>query len=244
MKSLIICPSGNPVPKQDGFDNENHWRYTDRGSRNYDTLIVSYNDFVHPENTYDTITKMKGMKWSIVKALLPTIDISQYEYIGFVDDDLLMTIDDVNFSLGFAGESGAGIFQLSTSPGSDSYYRLLHQNHLLSHSITNFIEVMAPFIHVGLIPTLTEFWNMYDINTGWGFDLVLSDITQTYPMVIHERSMIHPKKEVSDYDKNPAMMEQIECVDRVYPYFMKTKYGIDTIRPIEPTIVKRYLKES
>jgi len=244
MTSLIICPSGNPVPSMDGFDNDNHWRYTDRGHRDYETMVVSYNDFDHLKNTHDWITHMKGMKWSMVKNILSRLDISGYEYIGFVDDDVLMTADDINFAIDFARNKNAKIFQLSTSPGSDSYYRILHQNTDLSYSVTNFIEVMAPFIHVSLIPAVTEFWNRYEIDTGWGFDAVLSDITQEYPIVIHERSMFHPKKEVSEYDKTPAAMEHMECIGKIYPQFMKDKYGVDVFRPEDPKIIKRYIKES
>ena len=53
MRSLIITPVGNPLTFDPRFDKKNHWRYTN-SDRNYDTLVVAYNDKFSPEEgTYE-----------------------------------------------------------------------------------------------------------------------------------------------------------------------------------------------
>lgn len=241
-KSLIICPVGNPVPTMDGFDNDNHWRW-DVDGRSYDTLVVNYNtSYTVPPETYDTIHFMKGMKWAIAKKLLKTIRYNQYEYIGFLDDDLLITRDAINKSLQIASGLEAKIFQLSVDKNSDCSYNILYQNPDLMFSETNFVEVMAPFIHTSILPTIEKFWDKYDINTGWGFDSILCNIVGEKALVIHSHSMIHPKKPVSDYNKASALAESQLALYQIYPQFMKEEYGIHDAQIPSPQILRRWTK--
>lgn len=240
-KSLIICPVGNPVPKLDDFDNENHWRWCDDG-RLYETFVVSYNNFLPNGRTYDKFYTIQGMKWAIAKKLLKTFDYTQYEYIGFLDDDLLITRDAINKSLQIASALEAKMFQLSVDKDSDCSYNILYQNPDLMFSETNFIEVMAPFIHTSILPTIEKFWDKYDINTGWGLDSVLCNIVGEKALVIHNHCMIHPKKQVSDYDKASATNEWHEALYRFYPQFMKEEYGIADAQIPHPQILRRWTK--
>lgn len=238
-KSLIICPSGNPIPTMDGFDNSNHWRWY-HDDRLYEVDVVSYNDYHHDLNTYDSLHKMKGMKWSIAKKLLKIFDYTKYEYIGFLDDDLLITRDAVNKSLQLASGLDAKIFQLSVDRDSDCSYNILYQNPDLAFSETNFVEIMGPFIHTSILPTIEKFWDKYDINTGWGFDSVLCNIVGEKALVIHNQCMIHPKKPVSDYDKSNALAESHLALNTIYPQFMKEEYGIDDAQVSSPQILRRW----
>ena len=244
--SLIICPSGNPIPTMESFDSKAHWRNLSphyNPSRKYVTHIVSYNEFEHDKSSYDSISHMKGMKWSIAKELLKTLDYSQYEYIGFIDDDLLITQEAINKSLMLAHSLESKIFQLSLDPSSDCAYHILYQNPNLLFSETNFVEIMAPFIHTSIIPTIQKFWDKYDIDTGWGFDFGLCNIVNENALVIHNHSMIHPKKPASDYDKTTAAMEQHLVASRIYPEFMQEQYGISNAQlSIHPQILRRWTK--
>lgn len=225
MRSLIICSVGNPITFSDQFNSQEHWRYVN-DKRNYDTYVVSYNkNFIPESNSYDKIFFESGQKWELMKKILPTIDYSQYEYIGFFDDDLITDIDSINGALEIANEIGVKAFQLSLTPDSDVWHRsVLGNKSNVKYAITTFVEVMGPFFHSSLIPLALEFWNEYDIKSGWGFDMVLKTIAKTDLAVIHKYKMFHPKKE-SSYDKNAARAEMYYVFYEVCPRFMRKKYG-------------------
>jgi hypothetical protein len=226
-KSLIICPVGNPITFDNRFDKDNHWRYT-KEHRQYETLVFAYSDFRPEMDSYDILALQKGFKWSLSKDWLCNnkIDYSKYEYIGFMDDDLVTDIDNVNRALTIAHESGSKIFQMSVTKDSDEFFPILRNKSGIKYTKTNFVETMGMFIHTSLMPTVLEFWNKYDIYCGWGFDKVLCDITKTDATVIHKSQMYHPSK-VSSYDKSAAFDEMDSVLYHITPKFMKDKYNED-----------------
>jgi hypothetical protein len=225
MRNLIICPVGNPLTFDDRFDKENHWRYT-KDTRNYETLVFAYSDFVPEEGTYDNIIKQKGFKWNLSKEWLKKIDYTEYEYIGFIDDDLITDIQSINYALNLAEEKEMKLFQLSVTQDSDMFWPILINKPGVKYTKTNFIEVMGPFIHTSLIPICQELWDEYDIYSGWGFDKVLCDLTKTDAAVIHAAQMYHPKR-FGNYDKSNAFKEMDHLTYEVMPKFMKKKYNED-----------------
>jgi len=226
-KSLIICPVGNPITFDNRFDKDNHWRYT-KENRLYETMVFAYSDFRPEMDSYDILTLQKGFKWSLSKDWLCNnkIDYSKYEYIGFMDDDLITDIDNVNRALTIAHESGSKIFQMSVTKDSDEFFPILRNKSGIKYTKTNFVETMGMFIHTSLMPTVLEFWNKYDIYCGWGFDKVLCDITKTDATVIHKSQMYHPAKP-SSYDKSAAFAEMDSVLYHITPQFMKDKYNED-----------------
>lgn len=223
MNNLIICPVGSKLSFDERFDTENHWRYTKK-NRNYETLVFQYSEFVPEENTYDFLIKQKGFKWSLAKEWLKNNDYSKYDYIGFIDDDIITDIESLNYSLSLAKEKNSKIFQLSVTSDSDMFYKILKNNPDLVYSKTNFVEVMAPFIHTSLIPLCQKLWEKYDIFSGWGFDKVLCDLTKEEATVIHSRQMYHPKRH-GNYDKTKAFQEMDLLTQEIFPNFMKETYG-------------------
>lgn len=223
MHNLIICPVGSPISFYPKFNKDNHWRYT-KSNRLYETLVFQYSDFVPEDGTYDYLIKQKGFKWNLSKEWLSKNDYSKYEYIGFMDDDLITDVENVNRALTIAKQNNHKIFQLSVTKDSDEFFPILRNDPNLKYAVTNFVETMGMFIHTSLIPIVQEFWNMYEIYTGWGFDLVLCDITQTDASVIHASQMYHPKKD-SSYDKTNAFREMDLVLNYIAPNFMKTKYN-------------------
>jgi hypothetical protein len=224
-KSLIICPVGNSITFDDRFDKENHWRYCHK-NRLYETAVFAYSDFLPEPNTCDILIKDKGFKWSLTKKYIESFEYEKYEYIGFWDDDLITDIHNVNLALTIAQQNKLKIFQLSLTHDSDVFYPILRNKPELKYSITNFNEVMGLFIHSSLIPTVTEFWNRFDIYSGWGFDKVLCDITKTDAAVIHSCQMYHPKK-ISSYNKSDAFDEMDKITYEITPQFMRDKYNED-----------------
>jgi hypothetical protein len=224
-KSLIICPVGSPITFDERFNKEEHWRFVNQ-KRLYETLVFQYSDFVPENNTYDYIIKKKGFKWNLSKEWLKNNSYSQYEYIGFLDDDLITDIDNVNRSIELAKNSGLKLFQMSVTQDSDIFYPILKNDPNLTYSITNFNEVMGMFIHTSLIPICQELWEMYDIYSGWGFDKVICDITQTDAAVIHISQMYHPKRS-GNYDKSAAFREMDDITLNIAPKFIRDKYNIN-----------------
>jgi hypothetical protein len=235
MRNLIICPVGNPITFDARFDQENHWRYV-HDDRKYETLVFQYSDYVPDHNTYDRLIEQKGFKWSLAKEWLPKIDYTQYDYIGFMDDDLITDRENVNRTLDIAYEKDLKIFQLSVTQDSDMFYSILKNKPGVKYTKTNFVEVMGPFIHSSLIPKCIELWNMYDIYTGWGFDKVLCQLTETDAAVIHASQMYHPKRS-GNYDKSKAFAEMDKLLYEVFPRYMRSK-GIEKWQYIESQIEK------
>jgi hypothetical protein len=223
-KSLIICPVGNPLPFDDRFDKKNHWRYCN-DNRLYETMVFAYSNFLPEPNTCDIMVVDKGFKWSLSKRYMSYIDYEKYEYVGFLDDDLVTDIHNVNLALTIAEQSKLKIFQISVTQDSDEFFAILRNKPGIKYTKTNFVETMGMFIHSSLIPIVLEFWNKYDIYCGWGFDKVLCDITKTDGAVIHSAQMHHPKKELSTYDKTEAFKEMDKVLYEITPQFMKDKYN-------------------
>lgn len=225
-KSLIICPVGSPLSFDERFDKEQHWRYNSK-ERVYETIVFAYSDFVPEAHTYDSLIKDKGFKWSLAKKHIDFLNYSNYEFIGFMDDDLITDIANMNLALKIAHESNSKIFQLSVTKDSDEFFPILINKNGIKYAKTNFVETMGMFVHSSLIPTIKEFWSMYDIYCGWGFDKVISDITKSDCTVIHRTQMHHPKKKVSTYDKSAAFREMDKVLYEITPQFMKNKYNED-----------------
>lgn len=225
MKNLIFCPVGSPLSFDERFDKDNHWRFTKEG-RLYETFVVQYSNFEPEPGTYDRIIRQKGFKWNLAKEHLPKIDYSQYDYIGFLDDDLITDSYNINRALLLAKEKDLKLFQLSVTQDSDMFYDILKNKPGVRYSVTNFNEVMGPFIHSSLIPLCLELWDKYDIYSGWGFDKVICDLTKQDAAVIHCSQMYHPKRS-GNYDKSDAFGEMNHLLTNVFPKFMKEKYGED-----------------
>ena len=225
MRNLVFCPVGSPLTFDDRFDKENHWRYT-KPHRLYETFVVQYGSFVPEGGTYDALTQQRGFKWNLARDLLDKIGYQKYEYIAFLDDDLITDIDNLNRAFTLAKEKNLKAFQLSVTDDSDVFYPILRNNSDYKYTKTNFIEVMGPVIHTSLIPLCMELWNKYDIYSGWGFDKILCDLIKEDAAVIHCSQMFHPKK-YSSYDKSAAFAEMDKLLFDVFPKFMKEKYNED-----------------
>jgi len=157
MNNIIFVPVGIPLNFHDAYDKDNHWRYT-KDTRNYQTIVYSFNDYHIPEDTYDILVKDVGFKWDMAKHFLETYDYRDYDYIGFWDDDLVTDIQSINRGLEIAKENDIKIWQLSTIKGADSSHGILHQDLGAKYTLTNFNEGMGVFFHSSMIPKLLKFF--------------------------------------------------------------------------------------
>ena len=229
MTNLIITPVGCPITFDDRYDAENHWRFTDKMERDYETLVVVYNDYVPPENTYDHIVHMKGHKWQIVREIAKgkDFDVSKYEYIGCVDDDLITDIQAFNTGLDLAKRHDFRIWQLSMIEGSGIIYDCLKQNPDWVFSETNFVEMGSTFFRQDTFQEVVRFFDELDFTVGWGIDKVWCDVLKTTANVVHAASIYHPPNTIkpSYYNQSDAMMEMIRMIDHVYPKVIREKFN-------------------
>ena len=233
--NLIVVPVGVPI---DTFCKDEklktHWRRTEN-ERNYQILAVQYGDFVPEEGTYDDLIVMKGFKWPIAKQLNEMFDFTEWDYVGFYDDDVVIEYQSINTSFDMARQNNFQVFQISLSEGSESNWKSTQNIKNAEFAYTNFIEIMCPVFSRTTLPKIMELINSYDIFCGWGLDYVLAEYLSVDPVVIHKVSMYHPPRPNtgSTYNKQKAFQEMNDFLNNTYPQVMMkqgrnslTNYGM------------------
>jgi hypothetical protein len=223
-ENLIIVPVGSPVDKfcRNEEESKNHWRRTHH-NRNYQILAVQYGDFVPEEGTYDDLIVMKGFKWTISKELYKKFDFTEWEYVGFYDDDVVLDFCTMDESFIVAKQNNFKAFQISLEAGSESQWKCTQNLEGTEYAYTNFIEIMCPVFNRSVLPKFMDLVNAYDVYCGWGLDYVLAEYLDADPAVIHSIKMYHPSRPQtgSTYDKSSAFKEMDTLLNDVYPRLMK-----------------------
>lgn len=227
-KNLIICPVGMGISHDPRWKSEDHWRLT-TNERNYETLVIVYNDFVPEPNTYDHIIRLKGHKWQLMRDIAKVFPTSQYKYVGCVDDDLITDYQSFNKGLELAERFNFQYWQLSMPPDSDlhpSYHQCLKNDPTCDFSETTFIEMGSPFFTLEKYLFLADFLTHWDFKVGMGIDRVWFDMFGCPANVVH-CAMIHQPFRESYYDKSEATREMYDFMNNKYREIMKTYYGRD-----------------
>jgi len=223
-KSLIITPTGCQYYLDNEYDRTNHWLFTDRLKRDYDTCMVVFNDFNPEQNTYDMLIRKKGLKWNMLNDICEQIKWEQYDYIGYWDDDYCTDIQSVNKSLEIARQHDLPYYQMSLT--SWTVYPILEQKKNLKLSRTNFIELGVPFFRNDIFRKLLKFTNDYKSESSWGIDKVLAYYFNTPAAIIHDVSVKHMRSE-SSYDKTEAFKEMDYLMRDFFPKYMKKNFNYD-----------------
>jgi hypothetical protein len=230
MPNLIICPVGMEMPHDPRWKKEDHWRWT-HNKRNYETLLVVYNDFEPEPGSYDHLIRMKGNKFQIVRNVAHDIPLGKYNYIACVDDDLITGYQDFNIGLEYAEKFNFQCWQLSMPHDSSLIFQPLFNDPTCDFSETNFIEMGSPFFKEDKFRFLMEFLDHWDnieshfkLEIGWGIDKTFYDMFQCPCNVVHS-GMIHQPFRDSYYDKSRAMAEMNEYLYSIYPRILKQHYG-------------------
>lgn len=228
-KALIITPTGRPLFFHEDYDKENHWRFT-KLERTYETCVVTYNDFVPEEGTYDYIVHHEGWKWKMLPELSKKIAWQEYDYIGYWDDDYACDIQSVNGALNLARKFDFRLFQQATT--SFQWYDCLKPRKEWDFSETNFIEIGVPFFRNDIFRKVIHFIEDYSADTtnwqaSWGIDKVLCFYLQQTAHVVHAHTVRHMVPENSLYDKTAAHVEMDYLMQNFFPRYMREKFGIE-----------------
>lgn len=221
--NLIVCPVGMSIPTDPRWKDEEHWRWT-HNERDYETLLIVYNDFEPEPGSYDHIVRMKGHKWQLMQKVKDLIDIEKFNYIGCVDDDLITGYKDFNIGLNYAQRFNFGYWQLSMPHDSSLIYPPLFNDPSCDFSETNFIEMGSCFFRLDYFKFLMEFIGHWDLEIAWGIDKTFFDLFQQPAYVVHS-GMIHQPFRDSYYDKTAAMNEMNDYLFRRYPAILEKHYG-------------------
>ncbi|MBD2841005.1 DUF707 domain-containing protein [Erythrobacter rubeus] len=165
--------------------------------RNWDLQLSQYDDDPDICKGGDLpLSVDKGTKWdSIYRYLTANPDLlDRYDYIAFMDDDLIFTKRDLNRYFEICAEHNLRIAQPSLHRDSHFCYSILLQFPRTKLRYTNFVECMAPAISTEYLRSFLP--HMSQVISGWGMDLIWA-LTMPNPAfksaIIDEISMVHTR---------------------------------------------------
>lgn len=239
-KALIITPTGCPLSFDDGYDKDNHWRFT-KPERTYETCVVVFNDFQPEPGTYDYIVRRKGLKWNLIPEVAKIIKWEDYDYIGCWDDDYVTDIQSLNKSLEYARNFDFRLFQQSLT--SWTVYPILEHNPEFVFTETNFIELGVPFFRNDIFRKVLRLLDAYKYKkSDWGIDKILCHYLQATAHVIHDVSIKHVRPE-SSYSKEDGFREMNYLMREWYPKYAKETLGLDYIYNDSQVVFNAYKRE-
>jgi|LakMenEpi03Aug12_release.lakeMendotaPanAssembly.Ray.scaffolds.fasta_scaffold190338_2 hypothetical protein len=215
-------------------DNTNFYNYWLNDNRNYDILCVYYGNDENNYNKYtklvDKIWKRKGSKFQNFHYIYINYRdlIDKYDRLFIVDDDIIMSTNDINNLFDISKKYDLWICQPSFTNDSKISHEITKYipNNLLRY--TNFVEVNTPVFSKYAI---TKFMEYYDpILIGWGIDYlyiwalgknikdkyaIIDIIKCTNPQDENKQNKNREHTNISNHDK------EIE-----YWYKIKEKYNI------------------
>lgn len=151
------------------------------------------------------------------------IDWSDYDYIGYWDDDYCTDIQSVETALMLARRYDMKFFQQSLT--SWTVYPCLEQQKNWLFAETNFTEMGVPFYRADMFRKVLTLMSDYVYNESeWGIDKIMCDYLRQPAHVIHASSIKHMRRE-SWYDKTNAFKEMDYLMREWFPKYMKEKFG-------------------
>ena len=240
-KSLIISPTGCSMFHDSEYEpKEDHWRYTN-SSRLYETVVVTFNDFIPEQNSYDRWEQYPiRHKWKQIPELLDKLDIKWYNfpYIGIWDDDYCTNWQSINRSLELAYQFDFPFFQQSLK--SWTVYPCLENDPSCTFSKTNFTEMGICWYRTDVFSKALKLLRDYQYNESeWGIDKIMYDYLKLPAYIVHEVSAKHMRKE-SWYDKTNAFREMDYLMKEWFPKYHKEKFGTDYQYNDNQVIIEKY----
>ena len=224
-ENLLITPLGNK--------SLSHAWVSEKS--NFDSIFICYEDLTKDNkikylNLTSQVYEGRGSKFQLVKSFIENNKelINKYKFIWIPDDDIAISINDINTLYKTAND-----FQLDICSPSMSGFT--------SHTITNpikgnvlrytsFVEVTAPLFS---LESLLKLYHSFDFNdSSWGFDHYWP-FKLGYPKnkiaILDKITMIHTNPVGGNYDRFPTH-PSIEMDE------LLTKYNINPIKETYSTI--------
>ncbi len=164
-KNLVFTSAGDNTRFYDNWCDD---------KKNYDIWLVYYGDNDENYNKYknkvDKIWKRKGSKFQNFNYIYNNFKryLMNYERFFIVDDDIIMSTDDINKLFNISKQYDLWICQPAFLPESKISHEItkIQKNNLLRY--TNFVEVNTPVFSKD---ALIKFMKYYDDSLiGWGID--------------------------------------------------------------------------
>lgn len=210
-KNLVIAAVG---------DQSLHTYWSSEYRSNYDVFLIYYGDGEGFSSDAKNYMKRKGSKFHLIADVLdehPDI-LSKYSYVWMPDDDICLTVSDVNRLFKIAEQYGLWICQ----PSLMGWYGLattLHQNDCLLR-YTNYVEIMCPCFDVEALKKCKLTFR--ENKSGWGIDALWNVILE-HPTnklaIIDDVVAVHTrpvgggdiyKNQTGQADTSAAMKEAID----------------------------------
>lgn len=179
-----------------------HWLGPAGAERNWDLQLSTYDESFEelPQADLPTVVDT-GTKWdSMVRHFQASPELLQrYAYVMLADDDLMMSVQDINRLFELSEQQNLAISQLALSHDSWVTYPALMHVPGYKLRYTNHIDCMAPCFESGYLKTLLPFIEKYP--TGWGADhtwALLMDNPGYRCAIVDESTMVHTRKFQTD----------------------------------------------
>lgn len=170
-------------------------------NRIYDIALIHYDDSQIDISNVEYYVKIKGQKYNIIKKFIESnLEIfDKYEYIWLPDNDIEISVEDINNLFILSSNNDLYISQPSMS-GYHSHNITLRKGNSIRY--TNFVEVLAPLFKNNI---LLKLYNTFDENeSSWGYDYIwpfLLGYPENKIAIIDQINMIHTKPIGVDYNR-------------------------------------------
>lgn len=177
-----------------GDRNNVHTWISGTDKKNFDLVIYYFGDKIEPVFDADIIIKRKGLKFDNFHHFLNHNDISQYDAIWVVDDDIIMDTSSINTMFFLFTKYKLWLAQPSFSEESMTSWDITRCNPDYILRFTNFVENGVTVYSKKIIPQLDKTFK--DAKTGFGVDLIWPHLL-SYPKdkiaIIDAVTCYHPK---------------------------------------------------
>lgn len=194
-KNLVICCAGDESQHIYWFKEEEDEK------RTYDIIVIYYGNSAEKEEEYkatsDIFFKGTGFKFNLIRQFIwpyiqTTPSFANYEQIWIPDDDIEISVKNINRMFVVANERNAHIYQPSIAnylnttrfPSNKRWYSWAPTltNTAYTYRRLNFIEIMMPgfsaeAFRIIFLPSII----LYDkIDIGWPLSHIWNILTKTY----------------------------------------------------------------
>lgn len=193
---------------------------SDPSKKDFDLTIYYFGEEESPVFDADLVVKRKGLKFDNFHHFLNHNDISQYESIWVVDDDIIMDTASINRMFQIFLEYKLRLAQPSFDNESHVPHAVTRNNPNCILRYTNFVENNVAIFSSDVIPLLKN--SFKDAKTGFGVDFVWPAILN-YPTneiaVIDEVSCCHPITDYSSLDEVvPRHLHKLQGTELLIKY--------------------------